>query len=141
MIQGFKEFILRGNAVDLAVGVVIGAAFGAVVTAIVDYLINPLIAAIFGKPDLSDLWNISLREGAEIEVGMILNAALQFFLVALAVYFVIVLPMNTLAARRAKDEEPEPEAPSEEVTALHEIRDLLSNANVGGSSSEPRHRD
>lgn len=137
MIQGFKEFIVRGNAVDLAVGVVIGAAFGAVVTSIVDYLVNPLIAAIFGKPDLSEIWDISLREGAVIQVGMILNAALQFLLVALAVYFIIVVPMNALAARRATEAESEPEEKSDEVAALHEIRDLLAQA----SASEPRHRE
>ncbi|SDS21473.1 large conductance mechanosensitive channel protein MscL [Paraoerskovia marina] len=137
MINGFKEFILRGNAVDLAVGVVIGAAFGAVVTAIVDYLVNPLIAAIFGKPDLSDLWDITLREGATIQVGMILNAFLQFFLVALAVYFVIVAPMNALAARRAALKDPVPEEISDEVSTLREIRDILSDAR----GTEPRHRE
>ncbi|NLF06140.1 MAG: large conductance mechanosensitive channel protein MscL [Actinomycetales bacterium] len=129
---GFKEFVLRGNAIDLAVGVVIGAAFGAVVTAVVDHLITPLIGAIFGAPDLSRIWDITLRVNpgdtpdAIISVGGILNAILQFLLIAIAVYFVIVLPMNKLAERRAKGLEPEPEAPSEDVVLLTEIRDLLA---------------
>src|SRR5690606_41931283 len=105
---GFKEFVMRGNAIDLAVGVVIGAAFGAVITAIVDYLINPLIAAIFGAPDLARLWDISLRNDAVISVGGILNALLTFLLIAFAVYFVIVLPMNRLAERRARGAAPPP---------------------------------
>nr|WP_286219462.1 large conductance mechanosensitive channel protein MscL [Paraoerskovia sediminicola] len=154
MLTGFKDFIARGNAVDLAVGVVIGAAFGAVVTAIVDNLISPLIAAIFGKPDLTGLWDITIRElsdgtSAVISVGTILNAALQFLLVAAAVYFVIVVPMNALAARRESPAgEEEPEQQSDEVLALREIRDLLaagtkgSADGAGGSSPSaptPRH--
>lgn len=128
---GFKEFVMRGNAIDLAVGVVIGAAFGAVVSAIVDNLITPLIGAIFGAPDLSRVWDITLRRGVDggdaiISVGGILDAILQFLLIALAVYFVIVLPMNKLAERRARGEEPEPEAPAEDVVLLTEIRDLLA---------------
>jgi large conductance mechanosensitive channel len=128
---GFKEFVMRGNAIDLAVGVVIGAAFGAVITAIVDYLINPLIAAIFGAPDLTRLWDISLRNDAVISVGGILNALLTFLLIAFAVYFVIVLPMNKLAERRARGAEPEPEeALPDDVVLLREIRDLLARKDV-----------
>ncbi len=128
---GFKEFVMRGNAIDLAVGVVIGAAFGAVITAIVDYLINPLIAAIFGVPDLTRLWDISLRNDAVISVGGILNALLTFLLIAFAVYFVIVLPMNRLAERRARGAEPEPEeALPDDVVLLREIRDLLARKDV-----------
>ena len=129
---GFKEFVLRGNAVDLAVGVVIGAAFGAVVTAIVDHLITPIIGAIFGRPALSRLWDITLRNNAGdtpdaiISVGGILDAILTFLLIAFAVYFVIVLPMNKLAERRAKGIEPEPEAKPEDLVLLSEIRDLLA---------------
>ena len=130
---GFKEFVLRGNAVDLAVGVVIGAAFGAVITAIVDHLINPIIGAIFGAPDLTRMWDITLRRfsdpeipDAVISVGGILNALLTFLLIAFAVYFVIVLPMNKLAERRAKGIEPEPEAKPEDLVLLTEIRDLLA---------------
>jgi len=129
---GFKEFVLRGNAIDLAVGVVIGAAFGAVVSAIVDHLITPLIGAIFGAPNLSRVWDITLRQNpgetpdAIVSVGGILDALLQFLLIATAVYFAIVLPMNKLAERRARGTEPEPAAPAEDVALLTEIRDLLA---------------
>lgn len=129
---GFKEFVLRGNAIDLAVGVVIGAAFGAVISAIVDHLITPIIGAIFGAPSLARVWDITLRQNsgdtpdAIVSVGGILDALLQFLLIALAVYFVIVVPMNKLAERRARGVEPEPDAPAEDVALLTEIRDLLA---------------
>ena len=137
VLNGFKEFVLRGNAIDLAVGVVIGAAFSAVVTAIVDGLISPLIAMIFGKPDISDIWHIGPINGATIDVGLILNAILQLLIIAAAIYFVIVLPMNHLAAMRKKDEEPEPEAPAEDVRVLQEIRDLLAAQAGGAPGSAP----
>jgi len=145
VFQGFKEFVLRGNAIDLAVGVVIGAAFTGVVTAIVEDFINPLIGAIFGKPDLTGLWDITLRAGNEAEgipasvisVGGVLNAILQFLIVALALYFFIVLPMNKLAERRKKDVEPEPEAPAEDVRVLQEIRDLLAAQAGTGPGGAP----
>jgi large conductance mechanosensitive channel len=134
VLTGFKDFVLRGNAIDLAVGVVIGAAFTSVVTALVEDFLNPLIGAIFGKPDLSGVWDITLREAdpareleaSVISVGGVLNAILQFLLVAIALYFLLVLPMNKLAERRKKDEVPEPEAPAEDVRVLQEIRDLLA---------------
>ncbi|SEE94042.1 large conductance mechanosensitive channel protein MscL [Ruania alba] len=132
MLQGFKDFIARGNAIDLAVGVVIGAAFGAVVTALVDNVLNPLIAGIFGQPNLDRIWVITVRaaEGetpaTEILVGTVLTALINFLLVAAAIYFVVVVPMNKLAERRAMGEEPEPEAPAEDVALLTEIRDLLA---------------
>lgn len=124
VLSGFKEFIARGNAIDLAVGVVIGAAFSTVITAIVDGLISPLIAAIFGQVDLTEVGTFTIN-GADFSVGLILDALLKFLFVAAAVYFVIVLPMNALAARRARGEEPEPAAPAEDVVLLAEIRDLL----------------
>lgn len=124
-LDGFKEFIARGNAVDLAVGVVIGAAFGAVVTALVDGILNPLIGGIFGQPNLDNIWTITLRDNAQVKPGMVLTALISFILVAAAVYFCVVLPLNKLAARRAKAAEPEPEAPAADVLVLQEIRDLL----------------
>lgn len=125
MIKGFKEFILRGNVVDLAVAVVIGAALGAVVTSVVENLITPLLAALGGVPDTSALW-VATVNGAEFHVGTVLGAILNFLFVAAAVYFVIVLPMNRLAERRKKGIEPEPEGPAEDVLLLQEIRDLLA---------------
>jgi len=104
MIKGFKEFILRGNVVDLAVAVVIGAAFGALVTAFVKDLITPLIAAVFGKPDFSTL-SFTINNSTFL-YGEFVNAVIAFVLIAAAVYFVVVAPMNALAARRARGQDP-----------------------------------
>jgi large conductance mechanosensitive channel len=106
---GFKKFVLRGNVIDLAVAVVLGAAFTAVVNSIVAGLINPLIAAIFGKPNLDRVATFELN-GAHFSIGVILTAVVNFLLVAAAVYFVIVLPVNALLQRYAK--QPEPDAPT-----------------------------
>jgi large conductance mechanosensitive channel len=105
MFKGFREFILRGNVIDLAVAVVIGAAFGAVVKALVDNLITPLIAALVGKPDFSGL--AFTINGSVFRYGLFVNALLTFVLVAAAVYFVVVAPMNKLAARRARGADPQ----------------------------------
>ena len=102
VFQGFKDFISRGNAIELAVGVVIGAAFGGVITAIQDGLIAPLIAMIFGQPDISDIWVIGAKGEAKINMGLMLNALLQFLITAAAIYFLIVLPLNALAERRKR---------------------------------------
>jgi large conductance mechanosensitive channel len=104
MLKGFKEFILRGNVVDLAVAVVIGAAFGAVVTAFVKDLITPLIAAVFGKPDFSTL-SFTINSSTFL-YGQFINAVVAFVLIAAAVYFVVVAPMNAIAARRARGQDP-----------------------------------
>jgi large conductance mechanosensitive channel len=104
MLKGFKEFILRGNVVDLAVAVVIGTAFGAVVAAFVADVITPLIAAIFGKPDFGSL--MFTINHSTFKYGLFINAVIAFVLVAAAVYFAIVAPMNAVAARRAKGEDP-----------------------------------
>jgi large conductance mechanosensitive channel len=97
MLKGFRDFILRGNVVDLAVAVVIGAAFGAIVNSLVTDLINPSIAAIVHKPDFSYL--ILDIHGGKIKYGNFLNALIQFLLVAAAVYFFVVLPLNALLKR------------------------------------------
>jgi large conductance mechanosensitive channel len=100
MLNGFKQFILRGNVVDLAVGVVIGAAFGTVVTALVKDLLTPLIAAIAQVPDFSGL-AFTIR-GSKFMYGDLINAIIAFLLVASAVYFFVVAPMNALVARMKK---------------------------------------
>ncbi|MGW1346579.1 large conductance mechanosensitive channel protein MscL [Kribbella sp. NPDC002412] len=125
MLKGFKEFIMRGNVVDLAVAVVIGAAFGQVITATVNNLINPLVAAIFGKPDLSHAMTFTINN-AEFSIGAILQAVLNFLFVAAAIYFVIVLPLNKLAERRARGIEPEPDPMTTDQQLLTEIRDHLA---------------
>jgi large conductance mechanosensitive channel len=97
MLNGFRDFILRGNVVDLAVAVVIGAAFSVIVNSLVSDLINPAISAVVQKPDFSYLvWNI---HGGKIKYGNFLNAAIQFLLVASAVYFLVVLPLNSLLTK------------------------------------------
>jgi large conductance mechanosensitive channel len=104
MFAGFKKFLLRGNVLDLAVAVVIGAAFGAVVTAFVTDLLTPLIAAIVGKPDFS-AYSFTIN-GSKIAYGSFLNALIAFFLVAAAVYFFMVAPMNAIIARMNRGETP-----------------------------------
>ena len=129
MLRGFKEFIMRGNVVDLAVAVVIGTAFGAVVTALVKDLITPIVAAIIGKPDFSHL-TFTIHK-SKFAYGDFINAALQFVLVAAAIYLFVVIPIKTLTemqARRRAAGEPENVASisSDEAILLREIRDLLS---------------
>lgn len=125
MIQGFKDFIARGNALEMAVGIVIGAAFGAVIEALTDKVLNPLIGAIFGQPNLDRIWVISTR-GGEILPGAILTALINFLLVAAAVYFFVVVPVNKLAELRKKEEDITEEELSADVALLTEIRDLLA---------------
>ncbi|MDT4939842.1 MAG: large conductance mechanosensitive channel [Pseudonocardiales bacterium] len=129
MLKGFKEFIMRGNVVDLAVAVVIGTAFTAVVTALVKDLLTPVIAAIFGKPNFSNLFFTVHK--SRFLYGEFINAALQFVLIAAAVYFFVIVPikaMTELRLRRRAAGEPADVAdlPSDEAVLLREIRDLLS---------------
>jgi large conductance mechanosensitive channel len=124
MIKEFREFILRGNVVDLAIAVVIGAAFGAVVTALVTDLVTPLIAALGGEARFGDL-KFTIN-GSEFAYGHFLNRVISFTTIAAVVFFLIVKPMNLLLARRKDaDVTPEAEAPAEDVRLLAEIRDLL----------------
>ena len=103
-MKGFKQFILRGNVLDLAVAVVMGGAFGAIVTALVKDLLTPLIAAVVGKPDFSA---IAFEVNAsKFLIGDFINALVSFILIAAAVYFFVVLPMNSLLARMRRGEAP-----------------------------------
>lgn len=104
MIKGFREFILRGNIVDLAVAFVIGVAFAAVVKSLVKDIIMPIIAAIVGKPDFSGL-TFTIGKGV-FTYGSFINAVVSFVLIAAAVYFMIVMPMNKLAELRARGKAP-----------------------------------
>src|SRR5712692_8716940 len=101
MLKGFKEFLLRGNVVDLAVAVVIGGAFGAVVSAFVKDLITPIIAALVGKPDFSGL--AFTINGSRFLIGDFLNALVSFVLVATSIYFFVVVPMQRVMERRTQD--------------------------------------
>ncbi len=103
-MKGFKQFLLRGNVLDLAVAVIIGAAFGAVVTALVKDLITPIIAAIVGKPDFSGI--TFTVNGSKFLIGDFINAVVSFLLIAAAVYFFVVLPVNKIVARMRRGEAP-----------------------------------
>lgn len=104
MLKGFKQFLLRGNVIDLAVAVVIGGAFGAVVTALVKDLLTPLIAAIGGKPDFSGI-KFTVN-GSAFPIGDFVNAIIAFLMIAAAIYFFVVAPVNAVMARTRRGEAP-----------------------------------
>jgi len=124
LLQEFKDFLLRGNIVDLAVAVVVGLAFNAVVQALVKDIITPIIAAIFGKPDFGSL-TFTIHK-SHFFYGDFINAVIAFVSIAAAVFFFVVKPVNYLLTRRRRGEEPADEASlSDEAVLLAEIRDLL----------------
>lgn len=125
MLKGFKEFISRGNVIELAVGVIIGNAFKDIVDSLVKNVINPLIGMIFGKPDFSNVLIFAFN-GSELKFGVLLTAVINFLLTAFALYFFLVLPMNALAKRTKKAEDEAPKEASDEVKLLTEIRDALA---------------
>ncbi|MGH9077282.1 MAG: large conductance mechanosensitive channel protein MscL [Acidimicrobiales bacterium] len=139
MLKGFKQFVLRGNVVDLAIAVVIGVAFGAVVTALVKDIVTPLIAAIVGQPDFSTL-HFTIHHSRFL-YGDLVNALVSFISIAAAVYFFVVAPLNALSARRARGQLPADEIPvaSNQEVLLMEIRDLLaqSNSTPGATPGPP----
>jgi large conductance mechanosensitive channel len=138
-LQGFKDFIMRGNVIDLSVGIVIGAAFTALVTAFTKAFVEPLIRVFGGGGELSGTFKIN---EVVFDFASFLNALITFVITAAVVYFLIVTPMNRLAERRRRGMEPEPKAPSEEVILLQQIRDALLAAGpaprqrVGGATSD-----
>jgi large conductance mechanosensitive channel len=123
MLRGFKDFIMRGNVVDLAVGIVIGAAFTGLVTTFTDAFLHPVVNRLSGGGDIGGKIDIGGKQ--LLNWGAFLTAVINFLLVAAVLYFLVVLPMNKLAERRRRGEEPPPAAPSEEVKLLTEIRDAL----------------
>jgi len=118
MLKGFKDFISRGNVIDLAVGVIMGGAFGAIVTSLVVDVITPTLGMVFGKPDFSGIVIGSIM------VGKFLNAVIAFLLVSTGVYFFIVVPINRLKAPAVAP--PPPPGPTPQERLLTEIRDLLA---------------
>lgn len=122
-MNGFKQFILRGNVVDLAVGVVIGAAFGAVVTSLVSDILTPFIGAIVKAPDFSALF--FEINGSKFMYGNFINALISFVIVAGTIYFFVVTPLNKIMARTKKEEKEVPAPTPEEIMLLREIRDNL----------------
>ncbi len=143
-MKGFKEFLLRGNVIDLAVAVVIGAAFTAIVTAIVNAVINPAIGAVFNASSLDKALPVAIPtvSGGEAVMyfGAVIGAALNFLIVAAVVYFALVLPVNHLKKvafeRVQKNQEQTPQdVPPTDVEVLLEIRDLLRTQNGVSTSS------
>ncbi|RKT52457.1 large-conductance mechanosensitive channel protein MscL [Saccharothrix australiensis] len=126
MIKGFKDFLMRGNVIDLAVAVVIGAAFSAIVTAFTNHLINPIVA-LFGGSNVNGLAvKLGDTDKTIVDFGAIITAVINFVIVAAVVYFIFVLPMNKIKERREKGQEPGPSEPTD-VELLKEIRDLLAD--------------
>ena len=128
MLQGFKEFITRGNVLDLAVAVVIGGAFSAVINGLVEGFIMPLIGWLVGAPNFSAIafsvpnWR---GESTVFPIGIFIQGLVMFLLIAAAVYFFVIVPINKLKSLRKSSEEVVEEAAAEEVVLLTEIRDLL----------------
>ncbi|TFD69505.1 large conductance mechanosensitive channel protein MscL [Cryobacterium ruanii] len=144
MINGFKEFIMRGNVIDLSVAVVIGTAFTALVTAIVTSVFNPLIAAIFSADSLAGALVVTLPNKSAILFGAVIGALINFLLIAAVVYFVIVLPLNKL--KEAQDRRRAAGVPSAvvphpttELDLLTEIRDLLAQNAAAAPEQGPKH--
>lgn len=106
MFKGFRDFILRGNVVDMAIGIMIGAAFNSVVTALVSDVFNPLIASTVGKPDFKDVFYVI--HGGQVKIGELLNAVISFFIVSAVVYFCIVLPMHFFMRKLSTTPPPPP---------------------------------
>ena len=126
MLKGFKDFLMRGNVVDLAVAVVIGSAFTTIVTAFTNGLIKPLISTIGGTDAAKGLGYqiFDNNQATFLDFGNVINAVINFVLVAAVVYFVIVLPVKKVQERRKRGQEPGPSEPTD-VELLIEIRDLL----------------
>ncbi|GID30019.1 large conductance mechanosensitive channel [Paractinoplanes brasiliensis] len=137
IFQGFKDFIMRGNVVDLAVGVVIGAAFTGVVTGFTNGFIKPLIQLMGGGSGL-DAGKFKVR-GVDFDYATFLNSLITFLITAAVLYFFVVLPLNILAERRRRGEEPPPKAPAEDIVLLTQIRDALV-AQRGYGDTPGRHQ-
>ncbi|WP_320536200.1 large conductance mechanosensitive channel protein MscL [Pseudarthrobacter sp. IC2-21] len=131
MLTGFKNFIMKGNVVDLAVAVVMGTAFGAVVTALVNKVLMPFIAGLVGSPNFDSFAKVDFN-GNAMEFGVLLTAIVNFLLIAAAIYFVVVMPMNHMIERRNRRLGIDPDVKEEsaedpQIALLTEIRDSLQN--------------
>lgn len=131
MLKGFKGFIMRGSIVDLAIAVVIAVAFGGVIAALVEDFLTPLIAAVFGKQDFSNL-TFTINDSV-FRYGHFINSMISFLAIAASIYFIVVVPMQKLAVRQKTDQEAleESPVPSDETVLLTEIRDLLKRGTNG----------
>ncbi|MGY1670744.1 large conductance mechanosensitive channel protein MscL [Geodermatophilus sp. SYSU D00710] len=134
VLKGFKDFLLRGNVVELAVAVVIGAAFTAVVTAFTDSFLTPLINLVAGGGEVGGSFTV---DGQVFDYGAFISQVITFLLTAAVVYVVVVLPLKKVAERRKRGEEAGPVVPTQ-VELLAEIRDLLRNGPVQGTAPNER---
>jgi large conductance mechanosensitive channel len=143
VIKGFRDFIMRGNVVDLAIAVVIGTAFAALVSVFVSSIVKPIISAFPGASSRG--WGFSLRGGdlrdpTFIDISAIINAILVFLITAAIVYFIIVVPLTKVQERRARGITPEPDAVPEETLLLRQIRDALGERPTDGTAGPtPQH--
>ena len=128
MLKGFRDFLVRGNLIELAVAFVIGLAFASVVTSFVDNILMPIIGKFGGQPDFSGI------DVLDIPVGAFINDLVSFVLIAAAVYFIVVMPYNRIRELRKKEEPEEAEQLEETVLLLREIRDALVRSNSGGTT-------
>ncbi len=144
MLQGFKEFILRGNVIDLAVAVVIGTAFSAIVVAIVENVFNPAIGALFNAESLKTAFPLVIPTtgggSSTLYFGAVLAAIIQFLLVAVVVYFALIVPINFIKKRAFQKAggDGDEKAPPTELELLSEIRDLLAKAPAGEGKRTPQ---
>jgi large conductance mechanosensitive channel len=143
VIRGFRDFLMRGNVVDLAIAVVIGVAFAAVINTFVSSIITPIINAFPGAS--TNGWGFHLRGGdlsgpTFVNISNIINAIIVFAITAAAVYFIVVVPMTKLQALRARGATPEPEAVPEDILLLRQIRDALGVRPMDGTAGPtPQH--
>ncbi len=131
MIKGFKDFLLRGNVIDLAVAFVIGVAFAAVITAFTENIIQPIINAVGGRESLG--LGFFIRDNDQktfVDIGAFITALITFVITAAAIYFFVVVPVKKLMERRSRGEEPPVEAPTEDIVLLREIRDSLQQRSI-----------
>lgn len=131
MIKGFKDFLLRGNVVDLAVAFVMGAAFAGVIMTFTESIIQPIINSIGGRESLG--LGFFIRDNDQktfVDIGAVITALITFAITAAAVYFVVVVPVTRLMERRNRGEEPVVEAPTEDIVLLREIRDSLQQRSI-----------
>jgi len=140
MLKGFKDFVLRGNVVDLAVAVVIGAAFATVITTFTERVLQPIINSAGSREGFG--FGFAIRDGDPktfVDIGALITALINFALVAAVIYFAVVVPVTKLMERRRRGEEPPVEAPTEDIVLLREIRDLLSAGSSGAAPQGGRH--
>ncbi|SEK54092.1 large-conductance mechanosensitive channel protein MscL [Rhodococcus maanshanensis] len=131
MLKGFKEFLLRGNVLDLAVAVVVGAAFTAIVTAFTENIVNPLVASLGGSNEMGFGFQITDSPETFVNLGAVLSAVINFVLIAAVVYFVLIVPFNSVKERFMTEEEKE----ATDIELLTEIRNLLADANADAAST------